>query len=442
MGVEMAGYGYYERRVCTEVLDPLYARALYLECAGTELVLITADVITVDLETHQAVARELKQRCGLDERHLMICASHTHSGPATQLMIACGERDARYLATLREAYVKVALDARAAAIPSRIGATRQPVHGVGVNREQSVGPIDTAAQLLRVDHADGTPLVALYNFGAHPVVRYAFTSRISADWPGLVEAHIRAQMPGAVPMFLQGACGNINGHELSFDRTDPERNHKLADSRVADVALRLTQQILPALKTIETRPFDGQLQVLWKMIELPCVPEDVGMLQQTIRENQTLAESRTLTQLRPLHERLTSETQEERDWRTARWNVDWARHQLELIAKPPHVRAAPVQLARIGDIVLVGWPAEVFVELGIELRQRSPFPMTFVATFANDTAGYIPTEAAYESKGRGNEFGRYPREFAPHLYAHLPYRRDVGRVLVESTLEMLNAVAR
>jgi len=442
MGIEMAGYGWYIKRLCTAVLDPLHARALYLQCGATEFILITADVITVDPQTHRAVASQLKARCGLEEHHLMIAASHTHSGPSTQRLIAWGGPDPQYMATLTNLYVQVALDARARAAPARLGAVRQRVHGVGINREQPlIGPIDTAAQLLRVDRADGSPVAALFNFGAHPVVRYPFTSRISADWPGLVEAEIRAKLPGVTAMFLQGACGNINGHEMTFERKDIQQHERTCDMRAGDTAKRLTDQILPALQALETTSLSAPFQILRDTIELPCVSPDKDAMEQLVRENQPLADSRTHEEMRPLHERLLTETKEEIDWRTARWKVDSARHQLDLLARPPHVHRVPVQVVRLGDAVMVGWSGEVFVELGLELRQRSPFPLTFVGTFVNDSTGYIPTEAAYESKGRPNQFGHYPRELTPLLYGHLPYRADVGRVLVGPTMKMLNRLA-
>ena len=440
MGVEMAGYGPYEKRICTEVLDDLYARALWLESDGQALAIIAADVCMVDLATHEATVAILKERCGLDGTHLMICASHTHSGPAVLPTIAWGRVDQEYAARLPRLYAQVALAAREAAGPARIGFCRTPITRVGVNREQpAIGLTDPAAQLLRVDRPDGQAAAVLYNFGAHGVTRYPYTSRISADWPGLLAALLRSRLPGAIPLFQQGPCGNINSHEMTFDRRDPRSAQKVCDMRAGDVASRLADQILPALSAIE--PADNApIRCLWKMIELPCVPTDRAEMEKLIRDNQPAADGMTLADLRPLHQRIADETTQEIEWRQARWNVDRARKQLELLDHPPYVRKAPVQVVKIGPAVLVGWPAEVFLELGLELRQRSPLPLTFVASFANDTAGYIPTPAVYESRGKANDFGYYPREVTPSIYGHLPYRPDVGRILLEETLAMINSL--
>ena len=442
MGVEMCGYGWYEKRLCTEILDRLQARALWLEVGEQAVAILAVDLCTIDLATHAAVARQLEAACGLRSEKLMICASHTHSGPATQYMIAWGERDPGYMARLPAALAEAVLQARTAAVPARCGACRTRISDVGVNREQpALAPLDTAAQLLRVDREDGAPVAVLYNFGAHGVARYPFTSRISADWPGLVAACIADEMGGVPALFLQGPCGNINAHDMTFERRAPEIRQQVCDARAGEVARRFSAQILPALKTLKTSP-PAELRTLWKSIPLPCLPTDCAEMERLVRDHQALADGMTLAQLRPLHERMSSETGAERAWREARWNVDRARRQMDLLTRqPPQVREAVIQVIKLGDAVLVGWPAEVFVELGLELRQRSPFPLTFVSSFTNDTVGYIPTAAAYESKGKGNDFGRYPRDFTHFIYGHLPFRDDVGRILVEESMGMLNALA-
>ena len=47
-----------------------------------------------------------------------------------------------------------------------------------------------------------------------------------------------------------------------------------------------------------------------------------------------------------------------------------------------------VQVILIGDVALVGVPAEYFTELGMDIKRRSPFPETYIAELANDWIGY------------------------------------------------------
>src|SRR5206468_10816804 len=44
-----------------------------------------------------------------------------------------------------------------------------------------------------------------------------------------------------------------------------------------------------------------------------------------------------------------------------------------------------VQALRIGDLALVSAPGELFVELGLAIKQQSPFEQTLVLELANDS---------------------------------------------------------
>ncbi len=58
-----------------------------------------------------------------------------------------------------------------------------------------------------------------------------------------------------------------------------------------------------------------------------------------------------------------------------------------------------VQALRIGGLALVGIPGELMVELGLQIKKRSPFEQTSVLELANDYIGYIPTRRAFEEGG-------------------------------------------
>ncbi len=61
--------------------------------------------------------------------------------------------------------------------------------------------------------------------------------------------------------------------------------------------------------------------------------------------------------------------------------------------------AAELQVLALGPVALVGIPGELFVELGREIQEKSPFSNTIIVALANDDIGYIPTRAAFEQGG-------------------------------------------
>ena len=55
---------------------------------------------------------------------------------------------------------------------------------------------------------------------------------------------------------------------------------------------------------------------------------------------------------------------------------------------------------RIGEFVMVTFPGELTVEIGLNIKKSSPYPKTFVAGYTNGYIYYTPT--AKQLKNRGN----------------------------------------
>jgi hypothetical protein len=73
-----------------------------------------------------------------------------------------------------------------------------------------------------------------------------------------------------------------------------------------------------------------------------------------------------------------------------KWYEDW---------DPQGSRPVETQVIRFGDAVFCSAPGELFVEWGLQMKQWSPFPYTFIAELANDSVGYIPTYEAFRRGG-------------------------------------------
>jgi hypothetical protein len=54
---------------------------------------------------------------------------------------------------------------------------------------------------------------------------------------------------------------------------------------------------------------------------------------------------------------------------------------------------------RIGDIALVGFPGEPFAEIGVAVKEGSPFRHTLFGGYTNDYLGYLPIDAARPDGG-------------------------------------------
>jgi hypothetical protein len=58
---------------------------------------------------------------------------------------------------------------------------------------------------------------------------------------------------------------------------------------------------------------------------------------------------------------------------------------------------------RVGDFVLVTFPGELSVAIGLDVKRRSPHPFTFVAGYTNGYIYYAPTEEQLRNRGHAQE---------------------------------------
>ena len=62
-----------------------------------------------------------------------------------------------------------------------------------------------------------------------------------------------------------------------------------------------------------------------------------------------------------------------------------------LLGEYPESVGLVLQAIRIGDLAIAAIPCEVFVEIGLEIKEKSPFDTTCTIELANGYNGYLPT---------------------------------------------------
>ena len=78
---------------------------------------------------------------------------------------------------------------------------------------------------------------------------------------------------------------------------------------------------------------------------------------------------------------------------------NYARNAIGAAERPESTLTVKIQAIRIGDLAVCGIPFETFVETGLDLKKRSPFPQTMVIGLANGRHGYLPTPEQHELGG-------------------------------------------
>jgi neutral ceramidase len=395
--------------VATGVLDPLYAKAMVVDDGAQQLAVLTCDLLGLRLSYVQSVRDAINAATSIPVAHILIACSHTHAGPATIALQDCGEVDESYLTTLRDKLVEVTVQAKVAARPARFAVGHGQLTAGVHNRRQPGDVIDPDLGVLRIDDEAGQTLGIVLNYACHPTCLTGENRLFSAEYCGRAIAAIQ-RATGATALFLTGAIGDVGPVERGLPVLEQ------IGEAVAEEALRV-------LRTLDPAPWRG-LRVASEMLSLPLQPlptiaqmeAEVARWQQTI----TVADEPLL----PAHPMIPVAM---RHWS--------ARTLAELRAGvAPQSVQTEVQVIRIGDLLVVSAPGELFVELGLAVKRRAGTTHLFVAGFGNDNIGYIPTRRAYPLGGyevnEAYKYYGYPAALAP----------EAGEQYVEAVMQKIHAI--
>ena len=249
------------------------------------------------------------------------------------------------------------------------------------------GPIDPEASLTLFESLDSKPIAGLLHYTCHPTHGYPHRY-ISADWPGLWSESIRRALGGdCVVGCVNGACGNIGPQ----DHADPDFDSKKSlDSMLGRLARR-GEGLIDNLKEVNGTP----VKAVSEIVEVPWLnlpPETAEKARRLIREH---PEPVFLDEAK---ERISW------DWVFAMRDLD----RLHMINASPDCDVE-IQVFRIGDIVIVGWPGEPFVEAQLEVKLKSKARCTIIGHECNGNGecGYLPTLKASQ-RGGYEAWGKLP----------------------------------
>ncbi len=359
----MAGYSA-RRGVAQGVEDDLTATALVLRVDDVSVALVSCDLLSISDELTLGVRRQIQAQTGIPAERVLIAATHTHSGPAYSVGPCDDQESLEYGDHLLSRLAHVVAQAHSDLQPARVAAAKGQVDA-NINRrmplpdgsiglgENPAGIVDRDVLVIRVDALDGHALALVVNYAAHPVCLRPSNLLLSPDWVGHMRRTLEKTLDAPV-LFFQGASGNL----IPADRGNREIARRIG-MKVAGEALKLfaDTQTTPKLKLVGAASDFAHVGESLVAVTQPGVETALGI-------------SRSIVDVP-----LASES-------------------------PPTTFRAEMLAIRVGDAALVAFPAEVFAEIGLAIKARSPFPVTVFATCANgDSLPYIPTAEAFSAGG-------------------------------------------
>ncbi len=415
--------------------DRLHARCLVLDDGNMRIALVVVDSCMIPREITDRAKQLAFQYTKISPDRILISATHTHTAPTVAGVFQSDPDEAyqKYLAEKIAMGIKNAVDNLE---PARIG------WGVGQNSDQvfnrrwlmesqtinpdpfgknddrvrmnpgyqnpglvkPAGPIDPDVSLLSVQALNGRPIALLANYSLHYV---GGVRPLSADYFAAFAERMTQLMeaqktdPPFVGIMSNGTSGDINN--INYGGPAPKRREPYEQIRV--VANSVAQTAFEAYKKIRHKN--------WVSLDMAQAEIELGVRlpseQDVKRAKEILAKAKgPVLRTRP---------------------EIYARETVLLAKYPPKVKLI-LQAIRIGDLGIVSTPCETFVEIGLEIKEKSLFRHTFTIELANGYNGYLPTP-------RQHKLGGYETWRARSSYLE----ENASVVITQTLLDLMKKVA-
>ena len=433
------------------VNDPLFVKALVLQSGETTAVIITVDAVAIGGigrikdDYLPKVRAALQSELEIRPEQVLINASHCHGVvrlDIEDLTVEAVRKAAEQLAPVRVGVGRGHEDriSENRRLKLKSGREIDVRHAYSLPPDEeiaAVGPIDPDIGLLRLDREDGRTLAVVYNFACHPIQGVPSGGN-TADITGFASKVMEENLAeDTLALFLQGCGGDIN--PISYKAVDHPRDAEPLGNLLGLSALR-------GLRKIECSD-DDRLVVVNERLELPR-GDRTERIAQLEAEQRRLVGSLRGTSLnlktflplvvkynlseefpsyyshRYLHDdalgrehlrKLDAENRRNLDayirnivtmeeLTRVQTNLKLLRtHQAAFVAAGKRTVDVEVVGVRIGNFVLVTFPGELTVPIGLGIKQRSPHEQTFVAGYTNGYIYYAPTAEQLLNVGGAQE---------------------------------------
>ncbi|TWU17219.1 hypothetical protein Pla52o_53940 [Novipirellula galeiformis] len=411
MGMPIVGN--WTRPTVSNIHDDLHVRCLALHDGKTTIAFAICDSVGIPREVYDAARKFIDAETDVPSANVLMSATHTHSGVS-----AGGSREVDGVLVLSPYQTLVArriADGVGQAIarmqPARIGwggveeasevhnrrwyvkdarLLSNPFGGVDQVRMnppagsstliEPAGPIDPEVSFLSVQTLDGKPLALLANYSLHYVGGVP-AGDVSADYFGAFAEKIGKHL-GVDPadqsqentpflgILTNGTSGDINN--IPFKDGGPKH---APYEKIEQVSELIAKRVATAYQSITHHDW----------VPLTAASEEL-VLQMRKPDPEML--------------RYFASLQDEgRDPASIhRLSKNYAK-RVQSLAEGPESTTVLLQAFGIGDLGVTAIPFEVFVETGLDLKERNPFADSFTIELANGSYGYLPTPRQHKLGG-------------------------------------------
>jgi neutral ceramidase len=390
--------------------DPFHARALVLDDGRTTLAMVVVDTLGMGREPVDEAKAIAFKATGIPMDKILISSTHTHTGPPSNTK----EGDAPAIAYRKQLIDGVArsiVEAHKQLRPAAVAAAAHPLPDEVFNRrwfmkpgkmplnpyglldqvkmnpgidpavlDRPAGPTDPDVTILSVVEPNGKKPIAVYaNYSLH-YVGGTSKEQLSADYFGEFARLLPSRVRGDerfVAMLSNGTSGDINN--TPFPMGQPPRPPREPFEQIRLVAAKTADAAWHARNKITEHKADARLGMVERLVTLKLRKPTPAQLEAAkavlaIKDEAKIAELPRLAQ-------------------------EYARRAVSAAKNPESTIDVQVQAIRVGDLAICCIPFETFCEIGLELKDASPFGTTMVVGLANARHGYLPTPEQHRLGG-------------------------------------------
>lgn len=384
--------------------DPLHSRALVLDDGRTTLAMVVVDTLGAGPDVLDEAKAMAAAKTGIAADKMLVSSTHTHTGAPLNTR---SEPAAAYRKLFVEGVAESIIQAHAALKPAAIGAAAQPLPDEVFNRrwylkpgkmplnpfgrmdkvkmnpgtspdvlERPAGPTDPDITILSVEDTKRKQICLFANYSLH-YVGGSPPGQISADYFGEFARIIPSRLRGngkLVAMMSNGTSGDINNIPFGITRPprEPFEQIRLVAAKAADTAWLAHRKIEKHSSNVSLVMLQREVTLKYRRPSAQDVAEAMAVL--AVKDKDAVEKLPRLAH-------------------------NYAGSVIAAAERKEEMITVKIQAIRIGDLAVCGIPFETFVEIGLDLKKRSPFPQTMVIGLANGRHGYLPTPEQHKLGG-------------------------------------------
>ena len=377
---------------------------------------VSLDITAVGHATVLAIRELCELKTGIPARNVSVAANHNHHAPHAAGMFLYGSPpDPLYVDFLISQTVHSIVEAKRKLRPARYVAGNARAPGFELNRRMRrpdgtvvliyapnadpsfppTGPTDKEVGYVFFEDENRDPISCLFSYTIHNIT--GGTKHFHRDLGGRIGDVLRRRLgvTDFATSFLAGACGNVMEWEPneSGPKDGPARAWRIGEG-VADSILESYGENSPQ----EIR----ELRFASEVLEIP---------------------DRSLEESEFCEDNCRGRGPEYLAYSRNRYGPE----KIALQDRGPTSCLVEIGAVSMGNVAIATNPAELFVEYGLEIKQKSPFEVTLISELTNGYCGYVPTEKAFAEGG----YETHRTVFTSRL------AKNGGQIIADKSVEML-----